>query len=234
MTQNSDNAIDWLLDGDPAIRWQVLRDVVGAADGAVERERRKVARDGWGARLLAWQDREGTWAGGLSSDGGLYHPKWTSTTYTMLLLRDFGLAATNRQARKACALLLEQGMQRDGGINYGWNIMEGTECFRSDDCDEAGLTLPVLEYDHGEGCSVTGGHVYRGGALPDLEGLYFYSDFCSGFVRSFRLAGGAALEGRSWPELEPGGSVTSFGEDVDGELYILTREGSVFEIVPGE
>jgi len=116
----TDQISQWLLEGDPAIRWQVLRDVVGAAESSVERQRRSVAREGWGARLLAKQDREGTWAGGKSSDGGLYHPKWTSTTYTMLLLRDFGLPATNRQARKACTLLLDQGLQRDGGINYGW------------------------------------------------------------------------------------------------------------------
>ncbi|MGH7558757.1 MAG: PQQ-dependent sugar dehydrogenase, partial [Gemmatimonadota bacterium] len=120
-----------------------------------------------------------------------------------------------------------------GGINYGWNVMEGTECFQNDDCDMNGLTLPVLEYDHGDGCSVTGGFVYRGEALPELQGHYFYSDFCSGFVRSFRLAGGEAVEERRWPELEPGGSVSSFGEDADGELYIMTREGSVFQIVAG-
>jgi hypothetical protein len=124
MTQISDSEIAWLLEGDPAIRWQALRDVVGAPSATVERERRKVARDGWGARLLAEQDDEGTWAGGRSSDGGLYHPKWTSTTYTMLLLRDFGLAPTNRRARRACTLLLDQGMQRDGGINYGWTPSE--------------------------------------------------------------------------------------------------------------
>jgi hypothetical protein len=110
----------WLLDGDAAIRWQVLRDVVGAAESRVERERQKVAREGWGARLLAEQDAAGTWAGGQSSDGGLYSPKWISTTYTMLLLRDFGLPAANRQAAKACRLLLDEGLQRDGGINYGW------------------------------------------------------------------------------------------------------------------
>jgi len=62
----------WLLDEDPAIRWQVLRDVVGAAEPTVERARQQVAREGWGARLLALQDPEGTWAGGLSWDGGLY------------------------------------------------------------------------------------------------------------------------------------------------------------------
>src|SRR5437879_3128948 len=115
-----DKAIQWLLDGDPAIRWQTLRDWVGATPRIVERERSKVAREGWGARLLARQDREGTWAGGLSSDGGLYSPKWISTTYTMLLLRDFGLPVDNRQARAACTLLLDLGLQRDGGVNYGW------------------------------------------------------------------------------------------------------------------
>src|SRR4029077_8330864 len=119
MDNGSDKAIRWLLDGDPAIRWQTLRDLVGAAQRTVERERGKVARDGWGARLLARQDPEGTWAGGQSSDGGLYSPKWISTTYTMLLLRDFGLPAKNRQARKACTLLLDGGLRRDGGINYG-------------------------------------------------------------------------------------------------------------------
>jgi glucose/arabinose dehydrogenase len=120
----------------------------------------------------------------------------------------------------------------EGGVNYGWNVMEGSECFQDDDCDPTGLTLPVVEYDHGEGCSITGGFVYRGSALPELRGHYFFSDFCSGFVRSFRLAGGAAVEERSWPDLEPGGSIPSFGEDADGELYLLTREGSVHKIAP--
>lgn len=120
MIRTADKVLRWLLDGDPAIRCQTLRDLCGAAESTVERERRNVARRGWGARLLAKQDPEGTWAGGRSSDGGLYHPKWISTTYTMLLLRDLGLPATNRQARKASRLLLEGGLQRDGGVNYGW------------------------------------------------------------------------------------------------------------------
>ena len=138
VTRSTDKVNRWLLDGDPAIRWQVLRDVVGAAVRPVERERQRVAREGWGARLLARQDAEGTWAGGLSSDGGLYSPKWISTTYTMLLLRDFGLPATNRQARRACPLLLDQGLQRDGGINYGWRG-------RSETCI-TGMVLSILSY----------------------------------------------------------------------------------------
>src|SRR5438876_7423671 len=133
-----DKTIQWLLEGDPAIRWQTLRDLVGAKPCIVERERSKVAREGWGARLVARQDAEGTWAGGLSSDGGLYSPKWISTTYTMLLLRDFGLPASNRQARRACALLLDRGLQRDGGINYGWRG-------RSETCI-TGMVLSILSY----------------------------------------------------------------------------------------
>jgi hypothetical protein len=138
VTQRSGSAIAWLLDGDPAIRWQVFRDLVGAAEGTLKRERRKVSRTGWGARLLARQDPQGTWAGGLSSDGGLYSPKWISTTYTMLLLRDFGLATNNRQARKACRLLLDHGLQPDGGINYGWRG-------RSETCI-TGMVLSILSY----------------------------------------------------------------------------------------
>jgi hypothetical protein len=112
-------AIEWLLAGDPAIRWQTLRDLVSAGERAAERERRKVAREGWGARLLARQNAEGKWAGGKSPESGLYSPKWISTTYTMMLLRDFGLPAENRQAGKACRLLLDQGLRGDGGINFG-------------------------------------------------------------------------------------------------------------------
>ena len=142
MRPRTNGAIRWLLDGDPAIRWQTLRDLVGADERTVERERGRVARDGWGARLLARQDPEGTWAGGLSSDGGLYSPKWTSTTYTMLLLRDFGLPANNPQARKACKLLLDGGLQRDGGINYGiWGKWWG----RSETCI-TGMVLSILSY----------------------------------------------------------------------------------------
>ena len=109
----TDKTLAWLLAGDPAIRWQVRRDLTDAAVGTVARERRKVATAGWGARLLKRQDPAGIWG------GGLYTPKWISTTYTMLLLRDLGLAPRHRRASKACALLLDHGIRRDGGINYG-------------------------------------------------------------------------------------------------------------------
>lgn len=130
------DAIQWLLEGDPAIRWQTLRDLAGADEPAVARERRRVASVGWGAHLLARQDPQGTWA------RGLYSPKWISTTYTMLLLRDFGLPSDDRHARKACARLLEDGLQRDGGLNYGtWAKWTG----RSETCI-TGMVLSLLSY----------------------------------------------------------------------------------------
>jgi hypothetical protein len=200
--QTTENAIAWLLGGDPAIRWQVLRDVVGAAAGTVDRERRKVARAGWGARLLARQDPEGTWAGGLSSDGGLYHPKWTSTTYTMLLLRDFGLVATNRQARKACALLLDQGMQRDGGINYGWTPSETCVtgmvlsilcCFQVEDDRLDMIAEHLLEKqmpDGGWNCRLRFGatHASVHTTISVLEGLRHYELHRGRKVRAVRAA----------------------------------------------
>jgi glucose/arabinose dehydrogenase len=118
------------------------------------------------------------------------------------------------------------------GANFGWNVMEGNHCFGGGQCDPSRFTLPVLEYSHSEGCTVIGGFVYRGAAIPALQGRYFYADYCKGWVRSFRLRDGAAVDLRAWPTLSPGGLVTSFGEDAAGELYLVSAEGLVFKIVP--
>ena len=120
-----------------------------------------------------------------------------------------------------------------GGLNLGWNIMEGLHCFNAANCNTTGLILPAIEYDHGDGCSVTGGFVYRGVAMPGLAGHYFYSDYCSGFLRSFRYADGAATDARDWdvPNL---GAVLSFGADAMGELYVLTADGTVRRMVPAD
>ena len=119
------------------------------------------------------------------------------------------------------------------GANFGWRVMEGRHCFGSDSCDQTGLTLPVVEYDHDTGCSVTGGYVYRGAAIPALQGHYFYADFCQGWVRSLRMEGGEVAEQAEWPTLRPGGTITSFGEDSAGELYVLAGGGRILKIVPG-
>jgi len=121
------------------------------------------------------------------------------------------------------------------GANYGWNIVEGTECFSpASGCDRTGLSAPVLVYGHGQGCSITGGYVYRGSAIPSLVGHYFYADYCAGWVRSFRLAGPAPADEREWSTLRPGGQIPSFGEDARGELYILSAGGTVHRIVPNQ
>jgi hypothetical protein len=121
---------------------------------------------------------------------------------------------------------------RQPGINYGWNVMEGSHCYRPPQgCDRQGLALPVVEYDHSQGCSVTGGFVYRGRSLPGLRGHYFYADYCTGWVRSFRYAGGRVTEHRQW-RLGGLGDITSFGLDAAGELYICSGNGRVFRLVP--
>lgn len=105
-----------------------------------------------------------------------------------------------------------------GGANLGWNETEGTRCFQGTACTPEDFTLPQLEYDHGEGCSITGGDVYRG-SVAELRGVYFYSDFCGGWIRSFRFAGAAATERTEW-DVASVGNVRSFGEDGAGEMYV--------------
>lgn len=119
------------------------------------------------------------------------------------------------------------------GLNFGWRLMEGSVCFNpTTNCNNGTLILPTLEYTHDNGaCSVTGGYVYRGQAIPAAQGTYFYADFCAGFVRSFRFNNGSALEQTDWPLLAAS-SITSFGQDGSGELYILTKGGTISRIVP--
>jgi hypothetical protein len=99
--------INWLLEGDPSIRWQTLRNLCSASESEIEKERSKIESEGWGKRLLSFQDPSGTW------DNGLYTPKWTSTTYT-LLLRRLGLKP-DEKCRKGCQFLLDNGLYKDGG-----------------------------------------------------------------------------------------------------------------------
>ena len=93
--------------------------------------------------------------------------------------------------------------------------------------------MPVIEYGHGDGCSITGGYVYRGQAIPELAGTYFYGDYCSGWVRSFVYQGGAATNASSWPSLDTGQQITSFGEDARGEIYVVLAGGTIYRIAPG-
>lgn len=114
-------------------------------------------------------------------------------------------------------------------LNLGWPVMEGPECFQSQLCEPADFILPSLAYTHDEGCSVTGGFVYRGVELPALLGRYLFADFCAGWVRA---ASASEREGAG-EELEidlQGEHPISFGMDNSGEVYISTFEGSVFRL----
>ena len=118
------------------------------------------------------------------------------------------------------------------GVNYGWNVLEGSSCYAASSCSKQGFELPVLEYGHENGqCSVTGGFVYRGSAMPELRGTYLYADYCAGWVRSFVYTG-TATDKREW-DLGSVGSVTSFGEDAAGELYLTSGNGRVYRFTRG-
>lgn len=124
----------------------------------------------------------------------------------------------------------------EGGFNLGWSDMEGTRCFHEQDCDPANYTSPVLTYSHnadeGGGCSVTGGHVYRGSEIPELHGTYFYSDWCSQWIRSFKYVNGQVTEDSDWTEeLGTIGQINAFGFGGDGELYAVTHAGAVAKFV---
>lgn len=128
--------LDWLLAGDPAIRWQTLRDLMNADQKTVEMERQRVAEQGWGAQLLVLQQPSGMWG------GGMYGPKWISTHYTMLTLRQIGLAPEHPQALKACQLMIDRGFFTDGGINFfskAWKYSE--TCV-------TGMVLSILAWFH--------------------------------------------------------------------------------------
>ena len=117
-----DGVLSWLMQGDPAVRWQVMRDLLGCTPDQVALERARVATEGWGAQLLAMQDSDGRWA------AALYSPKWTSTTYTLLLLQRLGLERGNPHALAGCRQLWDSASWFDGGLNLAKTIREPETC----------------------------------------------------------------------------------------------------------
>jgi glucose/arabinose dehydrogenase len=119
----------------------------------------------------------------------------------------------------------------EAGLNYGWPITEGLHCFEPRrGCDTEGLTLPIVEVEHDDAgtCSITGGVVYRGPAIPEVDGQFFFSDFCGGYLRSVTASGDVT----DWTDdVGVPGSVSSFGVDADGEMYVLTSD-AVMKVVP--
>jgi glucose/arabinose dehydrogenase len=117
-----------------------------------------------------------------------------------------------------------------GGLDYGWPVVEGSQCWNADTCDPSGTVPPVIELQHADGnCAVIGGVVYRGDAIPELDGTYFYSDYCGQFLRSFRFDDGEATDQHEW--FSDLGVVTSVVLGSDGELY-MTAGNQVLELVP--
>lgn len=179
-----DEVILWLLDGDPAVRWQVERDLLDKPPAEFEATRSLVATQGWGEKLLARQDESGMWG------GGLYSPKWISTHYTLFALRFLGLPTGDPQALKAAELLLNKGYCEDGGINFSRSIGHSETCI-------TGMVLSMLAYfdypderihdiaEHLAGQQMSDGgwncQSYRGAThssfhttISVLEGLFFY------------------------------------------------------------
>lgn len=139
------------------------------------------------------------------------------------------------------------GGDDDRAHNFGWNIVEGNHCYDAASCDRRGLTPPAVEYSHDEGCSITGGVVYRGKALPELDGVYFYADYCTSLVRSFRWTRdasdtvlgsgrptGSVRDAWDWRSaLDRAGAlsqISSFGVDAEGELYIVSLTGVIWRL----
>ena len=115
------------------------------------------------------------------------------------------------------------------GQNYGWNIMEGTHCFNPPtDCNTNGLRVPIAEYGRADGCSITGGYVYRGPRIPGLVGRYLFGDYCSG--RVWALSETAPGRWAAAQLLETGLRISSFGEDQDGEIHIVDHSGGVYVV----
>lgn len=201
-SKKDDTVITWLLQGDPAIRWQTQRDLSGEQKEQWEMEKAKVAKEGWGARLLSHQDDEGTWG------GGLYSPKWISTTYTLLLLRRLGLPQDNQQALRGCQIMLDRGYHSDGGINFSPSRTHSETCV-------TGMVLSILSYfrmqdarlhdlaehlygrqmgDDGWNCESYNGAIHSSvhTTLSVLEGLWEYKKTfpeASALVREKRVEG---------------------------------------------
>ena len=117
------------------------------------------------------------------------------------------------------------------GGNYGWNVLEGNHCFRpKNECDASGKIPPVWEYSlDGEPCSVIGGYVYRGGAIPWLTGAYVYGDFCSGEIFGLRYSDGEVQEHKRLADADVG--IMSFAEGYDGELYLLSQRAGIYRLI---
>ena len=181
-----DPVVSWLLAGDPSIRWQTMRDLLGTPQAQWMAEQARVAKHGWGAQLLAFQDSQGRWT------RRLYGQKWISTTYSMVLLRRLGLSPSDSRSRRSCLLFLEEGLWDDGGINLSVTQKRSETCltgfvlallswFRIGDPRQEHLVDYLLAEqmdDGGWNCQRDRGAVHSSfhTTINVLEGLRLYAD----------------------------------------------------------
>jgi glucose/arabinose dehydrogenase len=166
--------------------------------------------------------RQEIWAFGLRNPWRYAYDR--GTTPAVLYVADVGQDAWEEIDAVAASA---------AGLNYGWNRLEGSHCYPASVtvCTVNGGTVtPIAEYDHSAGrCSITGGFVYRGAAIPEVSGQYFYSDYCAGFLASLDGTRTTGFTTRTW-SVPNVGNVLSFGEDAAKELYVLTGTGTVYRL----
>jgi hypothetical protein len=219
--------LDWLLDSDPAIRWQVMRDLIDAPADAVAAERARMITEGWAARLLALQGEDGQWDGGAYFPGGWFEPggggqsgesqgqPWTATLHTLHLLLDFGVDPAGEPVRRAVALVAEHCRWENAGQPFFSGETE--PCING-----SALAVGVYFGQHDNGQDVDG-LVARllGGQLAD-GGWNCWTD--SGSVRSSFATTICVLEGLLAYERATGGSAESIAARRRGEEYLLDRK----------
>jgi glucose/arabinose dehydrogenase len=162
------------------------------------------------------------WAYGLRNPWRFDFADATATTPALLYVADVGQDEYEE---------IDIVRADSAGVDYGWSVAEGSHCYRpTTGCTMTGMHRPALEYGHSEGCSIIGGFVTRGVMAPGGS-VYFYSDYCSGWVRSLAGGYGSTATPVQWTA-DPVGNVLGFGEGADGQQYLLSTAGTVYRIVP--
>lgn len=165
--------------------------------------------------FVGGQGREEIWAYGLRNPWRISFDRATGDLY----IADVG--------QNAIEEVNFQPAGSPGGENYGWRVWEGSRRYAQGEAP--GAVFPVAEYTHAEGgCSITGGYVYRGQAIPALVGIYLYGDYCTGYIWGLKQQDGQWQTGRL---LDTSLNITSFGEDEAGEVYVVDRRGAIYRVV---
>ena len=208
--------------GDPGNRAQSLSSLLGKmlrinVNGTVgARQYKNPASNPFVGRY----GRNEIWSRGLRNPWGWSFDRVTGDLW-------IGDVGQNRYEEIDRSRVSTSSTSRGRGVNYGWRVMEGRHCFKpSSGCNKSGKVVPVVEYTHGEGCSVTGGYVYRGTAVPALAGRYLFGDYCSGSI--WTIPRTAPTPATKTLLLSTSLNISSFGEDERGELYVLDIAGTLY------